>query len=116
MQLEYHLLLLFKLKSHCSLEFVSRLYETGVAFKFLGRGGGFGFVGGVFPRETGCDVDDLGGCGGGGGFFWGTSPLSRTFLKHCNPLRAVSLEFGSLFQHDVMTCCQISHGWYVPLM
>lgn len=57
----------------------SRLYETGVAFRCFGRGGGFGFVGGVFPRESGCDVDDLGG-GGGGGFFCGTSQaLTRIF-------------------------------------
>ena len=55
----------------------SRLYETGVAFRYFGRGGGFGFVGGVFPRESGCDVDDL---GGGGGFFCGTSQaLARIF-------------------------------------
>lgn len=68
----------------------------------------------IFLRETGCRVDDLWGADGGA--FWVKLPPSRTLFRHSKLLRAVSLELGCLFQHVVMTCCQIPHGRSVSLI
>ena len=78
------------------------------------RGAGVGLAGTVFVLGRGCGVDDLGG--GDGGVFWRTFSPSCSCFKHCNPSPAVNLELGSFFQHDVMTCCQVSHGCLVPSM
>ena len=86
-----------------------------------------GFVGGSRRSDEdlggsggGDSVEGLGGSGGGGGDEGSVDGGGGSdILKFCScshPVWAVNLNFGSLFQHDAMTCCQLPHGCCAPSM